>query len=753
MRIGEIGAGRPPAKKGYIFVNLAGDATIVKRRQQARLRILANQTGVPVFSWLEGMPVTARRWRRHNPLSGAARAHFGKTGPNERQVQALDIALNTPDIALIQGPPGTGKTRTIAALLTRLSEIAEAEERESDKNLLTSFQHDAVENAAAISSVNGLPAIKIGRRRGSEDDSELAIKKWRQQQIEYLQDALAHRTDRPKKAILSELRSKRVAYLASPGSDAGTAAMLAEVRAKASRLISAGLDQDLQVLIWRLKRHAPRDDAAADLVAAVRGLRTTETAFGDDGPRSAFRLLRRLEQTELLNSNDRVLLRRAQSWSNGESLDFVGELLGLRDRLLDTVASTKPKTFEAQVNADVAELLDQAVTEVEAKVAESPDEGIDLVLERLLHDITHGQQELRETLGRYTVVLAATCQQSVGKRMLEHLQSDDDFATVIVDEAARANPLDLMIPMSRARRRIILVGDHRQLPHMLEPDIERELDKSLRDDTRDAMKKSLFQRLFEQTKAQEARDGIKRYVTLNAQYRMHPTLGHFVSRVFYQRHGGDEAFDSPGEASSFAHSLSGVFKDKCAAWKNIPLASGAEERCNPSWRRRSEAIWIAEEARRILDECPSLSVGVISFYSAQVHCILQAMLRTGLAEPDEANTFKVASAYKHTTNRRGEPIERLRVGTVDAFQGKEFDIVILSMTRANSHRADSPALLRRKFGHLLLENRLCVAMSRQRQLLIVVGDRDMLSTPEASDAVPGLAEFSTLCLKMNGAVF
>jgi len=49
------------------------------------------------------------------------------------------------------------------------------------------------------------------------------------------------------------------------------------------------------------------------------------------------------------------------------------------------------------------------------------------------------------------------------------------FESVIVDEAARANPLDLFIPLSMARRRVVLVGDHRQLPHLLEPDVERQL--------------------------------------------------------------------------------------------------------------------------------------------------------------------------------------------------------------------------------------------------------------------------------------
>lgn len=71
-----------------------------------------------------------------------------------------------------------------------------------------------------------------------------------------------------------------------------------------------------------------------------------------------------------------------------------------------------------------------------------------------------------------------------------------EFDNVIVDEAARANPLDLFIPMSFAKRRIILVGDHRQLPHLLDPDVERAR-TTVREQEQHALKQSLFQRLFE----------------------------------------------------------------------------------------------------------------------------------------------------------------------------------------------------------------------------------------------------------------
>ena len=92
------------------------------------------------------------------------------------------------------------------------------------------------------------------------------------------------------------------------------------------------------------------------------------------------------------------------------------------------------------------------------------------------------------------------------------------------------------------------------------------------------------------------------------------------------------------------------------------------------------------------------------------------------------------------------------VGTVDAFQGKEFDIVFLSVTRSNTIPAETDDDYRRKFGHLVVANRLCVAMSRQRQLLVAVGDQAMFRTDAARAAVPGLTRFLELCGGEDGLV-
>lgn len=53
--------------------------------------------------------------------------------------------------------------------------------------------------------------------------------------------------------------------------------------------------------------------------------------------------------------------------------------------------------------------------------------------------------------------------------------------------------------------------------------------------------------------------------------------------------------------------------------------------------------------------------------------------------------------------------------------------------------------LRKKYGFLMFENRLCVAMSRGKKLLICVGDSGMLQNESSKEAIPSLVDFYNMC--------
>ena len=733
----------PPPDKGVLFMSLGGDRTRLERRRKAQTLVASAACPMPQLGLLiEGKAVPERRRRNMKPISSAARAAFGGE-PTGRQVEALRVALNTPDIAIIQGPPGTGKTRTIAALQVRLSEIADDTEGISGRYLLSSYQHDAVENVASATQVFGLPAIKVGQKRGQQDEAD-GFERWRQDRVEAVRARLASSNELPVTAALRKCRALAVGYLQAPSRTDDVAALLKTVRDIASPHVPPWVNDQLLELAQRLRdpalagTHLGTDVEQA--LKAVRGLRTNAAAFADDGDTQARKALRCLQRLDVLHPSEKGLLDKAANWDVDVKPDFLADLVNLQSAFIDKLLPDERPAAAPLVSSDVELALGAVVDALREKVRSSRG-GVSAVLHEFCDDLESDHAGVRDAVEQYTVVLAATCQQAVGYQMNLRKGDGNVFETVVVDEAARSNPLDLFIPMSLAERRIVLVGDHRQLPHILDHEIESDLDADATEKTQEMLRTSLFQRLFAQLRQREQADAIKRTVTLDVQYRMHPVLGQFVNDSFYAQHG--EGFTSGRPGADFAHSLK-QYEGAVAAWVDIPLGRGAE-RGAQSKSRLAEATWIAQEAHRLGSERHDFSLGVITFYAAQVDELQRQMEPFGMTEQLEDGSYRIHEAWKTIRDQSGKLKERVRIGTVDAFQGKEFDVVLLSMTRSNDLPADQPRWLRRKYGHLMLENRLCVAMSRQQRLLIVVGDSGMVKGEQAAKAVPGLVRFMELC--------
>lgn len=746
-----------PPNSGELYQSIQGDRTRIERREQQIKLIRSAKNPMPqLILLLEGIPVSTADQRRLKPVSSQVNKLFSGGRPNVQQHSALDVALNTPDIALIQGPPGTGKTRVIAALQTRLAEEVAPGQPMSGVMLLSSFQHEAVEHVAEATRVHGLPAMKLGKSKRDQSDYSLAIENWRSAKKQRIEGALGQLAETDLHRLRKWLRGEYELYRINPIDLNHAQTILKRVKHEASGTLSSELHDQLLGVLERLRVPQTTEDMPdlEPLRRLIGALPISPESFADDGQRKVWQLERALKNFGL-KPEDRALLQRALDWQPEQSLDFVASFADLRERLLEQVAPDElPRAAQTPV-ADVLELLQEISAHLAAQHRASSS-GAAAILEDYLQALDDPEL-VKVAVTDFTMVLAATCQQAVGYEM-NRQKEQPVFDTVVIDEAARANPLDLLIPMSLARRRIILVGDQRQLPHMLEPNVERKLMQPgmLSNQQRAAYKDSLFARLFEQMKQLEQKDGVRRTVTLDTQYRMHPKLASFVSQQFYEPYG--EGFKSVRPSEDFAHRVPG-FEGKFAAWEDLPIQRGAEK-SGQSKSRPAEATAVARLAKTILDECPELSVGVITFYSEQVKLLWQEFAKLGLsgrsegdrddedrdAERSERNGWRVKETYRFTATGDGMQQERLRLGTVDAFQGKEFDVVILSMTRSNTLPVTATDLTgqRRKWGHLSLENRLNVAMSRQKRLLIVVGDRAMVTHAVASEAIPALVAFERL---------
>lgn len=719
-----------------MFVSLLGDQIRLERRDAAWIEIAEARNPMPQLGLLlEGRPVPVRRQPRVEPMSPRVREVL--PNPTERQRDALEIALSTPDIALIQGPPGTGKTRVIAALQQRLAELEEDLTIASfaGNTLLTSFQHDAVETVASATTVLGLPAIKIGRRK---DDVEVrdGVDAWRTRTLAQLAEHDVQTPSSPLSEILHTVRQRVIATIDAPRHAEELRTVARELAEFASPWLSPELARELANHCHPTNRVEPLDLPRDEALRRASALHVDPEQFVELAARAAHRLLRALERVPdfELSDSDRALLDEVIDWDRAQSDPSVcARLATLREQLL---ARLRPAAMT--IDPDLVELellLSRLVDELHERQRESAPAVAD-ALSEWRRALEYDPDGVRETVLRYTMALAATCQQSASKPMQDAKQAQGEqlgFRSVIVDEAARANPLDLMIPMARAQRRLILVGDHRQLPHLLEPAIEGELQAG-EGSMRERLAQSLFHRLFEQLRDRQLADGIRRVVTLDMQFRMHPALGQLVSDCFYRPH--NEGVESkPDSAPEFAHAVQLAdgrsLAGRVAVWIDVPRSKGEEQRNSTSFERPCEARRVASEVAALLRDEQALSVGVITFYRAQRDEILAQLRRENIDE-------------RHR--------ERLRVGTVDQFQGREFDVVLLSPTRSNRIEAHDEASRRRRYGFLQLDNRLCVALSRQRRLLIVVGDLGMTQGPDARESVPALVRLRELCESDLGQV-
>lgn len=763
LRIRPLGGDESvPPPSGWLSLSLAGDQAQFDRRDRARLAIEQAKTAMPQLALLlEGQEVPQRRLHREDPLPPRSQAGAAFRGtPTARQVEALDIALNTPDIALIQGPPGTGKTRVIAALQQRLADIAQDRAHLPGHTLLTSAQHAAVENAAAATQVFGLPAVKLGKNRRFVEEYADGVDHWRRDMIRGLQARLSD-TEQPLEVTFVRLRDEVLRVTTAPSPRDDLQQVIRKVLDDGGHHLRASTRDQLREWLDELGPAEVDQEEREYLLTAVRGLRTSAEAFGDDGPRMARRCLRRLDDTSLpvaLSAAERAVLTTSAGWEEGAPTEFLPAVADLKARLLTALQPELAAPALVRADRATVELLTSALEEVR-QAARQEKGSLQTVLHDLLATLENDPDGTRAAVKNYTAVLAATCQQSDSyavRQIRTALGSEARvFENVVIDEAARVHPLDLLIPMAQAERRIILVGDHRQLPHLLEPDVERELqagwqDQSVRGANEQALHQSLFERLFMILQEHEKRDGIRRVVTLDQQYRMHPVLGQFVSDTFYAAHNPSEAFSSGRPAEEFRHDLT-PYGSAVAAWLDVPHDRGGETG-RQSKSRPVEAEAVACEAARLLQARPDLSVGVISFYAEQVREIRRAMEPLGLTVRGEDGEFRIHPDMQETYDVQGRSRERLRVGTVDAFQGMEFDVVLLSLTRSNTLPGQTPEQQRRRYGHLTLDNRLCVAMSRQQRLLILVGDLGMIPPPGDQSPVPALNRFHELCKGEYGCV-
>ena len=290
------------------------------------------------------------------------------------------------------------------------------------------------------------------------------------------------------------------------------------------------------------------------------------------------------------------------------------------------------------------------------------------------------------------------------------------FDLAIIDEASQIlepNIIGLLTSQhrgGRAIRKFILIGDHKQLPAVVQQDDTEVLveDETVKAIHLNSCANSLFERLILTERAAGRTDFIG---TLHKQGRMHPDIADFANRKFYAR--------EQLECVPLAHQLEQTLAynetsedetdDVLKAHRMIFIPSKPCRQLNISEKvNTEEARIITDLLRRLYRQLgnnfdPQKSVGVIVPYRNQIAMIRKEIEKLGIPE-----------------------LEEISIDTVERYQGSQRDIILYSFTIQSRYQLDFLTANTFYEDGQPIDRKLNVAITRARKQLILIGNEPTL---------------------------
>jgi len=429
------------------------------------------------------------------------------------------------------------------------------------------------------------------------------------------------------------------------------------------------------------------------------------------------------------------------------------------------------KWLQAKTESEEIEYGDNAIHEwienIKGKC--STEEKYESVVKKWKDGLSKNDYSLKSTFGnayyKYVNIFAATCSECGSRNFSEAFQStfqsnsekqvEPEFDMVIMDEASKATPPELVLPLTLGHK-VIIIGDHKQLPPMIDADEFTEALEAvgalslIENWTKDDYKVSQFEKLF--------KSAPKTLVaSLDTQFRMHEQIMNTISQFYLDQ----EELDN-GLICGIKQQMDIPDLDvKASRWHGI--------KSEPFIEPKHHAIWVNVET-------PEIKVGTSYENDGEVKAItsiLKALTKaSGFSAfqdyftKDEEKEIGIItyympqmtriknSLYSHFTKAEWKNFEQnkfnnefqipFRINTVDRFQGMERNIIIISTVRSNRQiKEDNGRKIEvdnTKYpfalGFAKELQRVNVGFSRAKRLLIVVGNESHFShKPEYAEAI------------------
>ncbi|MFC4320062.1 DEAD/DEAH box helicase [Litchfieldia salsa] len=420
-------------------------------------------------------------------------------------------------------------------------------------------------------------------------------------------------------------------------------------------------------------------------------------------------LQKREEEVQLLASKSKELEQVEARLTQLEhlSLETEKELLPLKE-----ILSSQPEKEHEKVLTSLASLSFKRESLKQEKLKLPLFQSVQGKWLSLLEEANeHDLDEIRKIYVKHANVIGTTCVASARKDFIDNYP---EFDVVIIDEVSKATPPELLLPMLKGKK-IILVGDHHQLPPLLGNDTLEETLQEMADESDDfegkvelkrLLKESLFERLYKNLPNSNK-------TMLAIQYRMHEKIMETIA-PFYEHESDRLQCGLNHSDLERDHLLESplIKRDNHLLWIDIPneptffeeRMKGGKSLYNPAELKEISRLLLeldesTEQAKLAgrLEANQKKSIGVISFYGEQVK--------------------RVDRLIQQELNLRNLTI---RTGTVDRFQGMEMDIILLSMVRNHDHKQDD-------IGFAKDYRRLNVALSRAKELLVLIGSTKMFT--------------------------